>query len=104
MIWLRLINRQVNHLDSLEVIDGRVAILAYMGKYGLEHPGEKGIEDLVEIFYNPTQATVIDVEDLKDFDKFLNTLVGSNLHLKLMRRLFKGSYMIKCLASKLTFI
>lgn len=70
MIWLRLINRQVNHLDSIEVIDGRVAILAYMGKYGLEHPGEKGIEDLVEIFYDPTQATVIDVEDLKDFDKF----------------------------------
>lgn len=70
MIWLRLINRQVNHLDSIEVIDGRVAILAYMGKYCLEHPGEKGIEDLVEIFYNPTKATVIDVEDLKDFDSF----------------------------------
>lgn len=70
MIWLRLINRQLNHLDSLEVIDGRIAILAYMGKYGLEHPGEKGTEDLVEIFYNPTQAMVIDIEDLKDFDSF----------------------------------
>lgn len=70
MIWLRLINRQVNHLDSLEVIDGRVAILAYMGKYELEHPGEKGVEDLIEVFYNPTRPTIIDVEDLKNFDNF----------------------------------
>ena len=41
MIWLRLINRQVNHLDSLEVVNGRIAILAYMGKYGLEHSDDK---------------------------------------------------------------
>lgn len=70
MIWLRLINRQINHLDSLEVIDGRVAILAYMGKYELEHPGEKDIEDLLTVFYNPMQPTVIDVGDLKNFDSF----------------------------------
>lgn len=70
MIWLRLINRQINHLDSLEIVDGRIAILAYMGKYELEHPGEKSMEDLIEVFYNSTQPTVIDARDLEDFDKF----------------------------------
>jgi len=70
MTWLRLINRQINRLDSLEIVSGRIAILAYMGKYGLEHPGEKSVDDLLAIFYNSAQPTVIDVKDLEKFDNF----------------------------------
>ena len=68
MIYLRLLNRHINRLDTLEILDGRIAFLAYAAKYKIETGKEKNLDELLPIFYNPQQATKVDVTDLDNFD------------------------------------
>lgn len=69
LIYLRMVNRKINHLDNLELIDGRIAFCAYAAKYQLEN-GQKDLMELFAEFYNSEQATIIDVKDLDNFDSF----------------------------------
>ena len=68
LIYLRLLNRKLEHLDTLEIINGRIAFLAYVAKYQMEN-GKSDIMELLAEFYDLEQPTKVDVKNLDGFDK-----------------------------------